>query len=113
MLENEAKNNLKMESIQIEDSWIKSNDFCSVPILQKVLTPCPGFTTRLYSVQVMRSAEAVQYYQSVKGDKQVEEKNESCREDRERERSPAKYCSSTEKGYLNSLENKDFKHYKA
>ena len=43
------------------------NDFCSVPILQKVLVPAPGYQSRLYSVQVMRASDAEDYYRKIPG----------------------------------------------
>ena len=43
------------------------NDFCSVPIWKKVLVPAPGYQTRLYSVQVMRTSDAEDYYCNIPG----------------------------------------------
>ena len=85
----------------------QANEYCSVPILQKVLVPYPGYETRLYSVQMMRSSEAKDYYQnmSVKEEKQ-------CSAQNERERSPMRDSRTTNE-YWNSLNIKGFKQYKA
>eukprot|EP00092_Neocalanus_flemingeri_P039525 GFUD01043039.1.p1 GENE.GFUD01043039.1~~GFUD01043039.1.p1 ORF type:complete len:121 (+),score=44.19 GFUD01043039.1:36-398(+) len=95
-----------------DDPRPQSNEYCSVPILQKVLVPYPGYTTRLYSVQVMRSEEAKDFYQNVGGKCQQEEQNVSGSD--ERERSPTRDFRNQAIGeFWNTLEVKKFKQYKA
>eukprot|EP00092_Neocalanus_flemingeri_P083296 GFUD01104524.1.p1 GENE.GFUD01104524.1~~GFUD01104524.1.p1 ORF type:complete len:120 (+),score=36.29 GFUD01104524.1:34-393(+) len=95
-----------------DDPKLKSIKYCSVPILQKVLAPYPGFTSRLYSVQVMRSEEAKDFYQNVGGKCKQEEQNVSGRD--ERERSPTRDFRNQAIGeFWNTLEVKKFKQYKA
>eukprot|EP00092_Neocalanus_flemingeri_P020930 GFUD01022675.1.p1 GENE.GFUD01022675.1~~GFUD01022675.1.p1 ORF type:complete len:214 (-),score=60.88 GFUD01022675.1:93-734(-) len=94
-----------------DDPKLKSNKYCSVPILQKVLVPYPGYTSRLYSVQVMRSEEAKDFYQNVGGKCKQEEQNVSGSD--ERERSPTRVSRNQAiNEYWNTLECKEFKQYK-
>ena len=64
------------------------NKFCSVPILQKVLEPSPGYQSRLYSVQVMRISDAEDYYQNIRGNSNHEDQQVPAQS--ERERSPTR-----------------------
>eukprot|EP00092_Neocalanus_flemingeri_P108196 GFUD01138929.1.p1 GENE.GFUD01138929.1~~GFUD01138929.1.p1 ORF type:complete len:205 (-),score=56.92 GFUD01138929.1:8-622(-) len=94
-----------------DDPKLKSIKYCSVPILQKVLVPYPGYTSRLYSVQVMRSEEAKDFYQNVGGKCKQEEQNVSGSD--ERERSPTRVSRNQAiNEYWNTLECKEFKQYK-
>eukprot|EP00092_Neocalanus_flemingeri_P098308 GFUD01125353.1.p1 GENE.GFUD01125353.1~~GFUD01125353.1.p1 ORF type:complete len:121 (-),score=42.22 GFUD01125353.1:352-714(-) len=106
-------NTTSNEVLQKEDDpKLKYNEYYSVPILQKVLVPYPGYTTRLYSVQVMRSEEAKDFYQNVGGKYKQEEQNVSGSD--ERERSPTRVSRNQAiNEYWNTLECKEFKQYKA
>jgi len=47
--------NNQSRSVQTDHSG--SEPYYSVPVLQNVISPAPGFTSRLYSVQVMSQSE--------------------------------------------------------
>ena len=83
------------------------NDFCSVPILQKVLVPAPGYQSRLYSVQVMRASDAEDYYRKIPGNS-----NHDIAAPNERERSPTRDSKSINKCW-DPLDFKEFSQYKA
>ena len=83
------------------------NEFCSVPILQKVLVPAPGYQTRLYSVQVMRKADAEDYYRKIPGNS-----NHEIAASNDRERSPTRDTKSNNKRW-DPLDFKEFSQYKA
>ena len=87
-----------------------ANYFCSVPILQKVLEPSPGYQSRLYSVQVMRISDAETYYQNISGNSNHEDQQVPAQN--ERERSPTR-DSKSHNEYRNSLDFKEFAQYKA
>ena len=89
---------------------LAANGYCSVPILQKVLVPAPGYETRLYSVQLMSSSEADDYYRKV-NDKWAKEESKVENEN-ERERSPMRSSRTGDKNW-NSLDYKKLNHYKA
>ena len=87
-----------------------AGDFCSVPILQKVLEPSPGYQSRLYSVQVMRISDAEDYYQNISGNSNHEDQQVPVQN--ERERSPT-IDSKSRNEFRNLLECKEFTKHKA
>ena len=86
------------------------NKFCSVPILQKVLEPSPGYQSRLYSVQVMRISDAEDYYQNIRRNSNQEDQQVPAQS--ERERSPTR-DSKPRIEHRNPLECKEFAQQKA
>ena len=105
---NQKECNLNTSLSKEYQKGLAANGYCSVPILQKVLVPAPGYETRLYSVQLMNSSEADDYYTNISKKWAKEE----LLVQNERERSPMR-GSRTGVNNWSPLEYKELKHYKA
>ena len=111
--EDQNSKSKKNSDVTLQDGHVaKSNEYCSVPILQKVLVPYPGHTTRLYSVQVMRCSEANDFYPNVWEKCQQDPKNVTTLNERERSPRRDPKDEANDK-YWNSSDFKEFKQYKA
>ena len=79
-----------------------------VHILRKVLVPSPGYETRLYSVHILSTAEAVDCCQN----RDRRSKEDDLQAQHESARSSVRVFGSGEE-YWKGLDNNDYMKYKA